>query len=149
MRLCRGSHSTKQENIIPLDTEVAVRVKDGGKFLWLLGQVLGYSQDTKKYEVLDLGEDEDGNTSGTQKKYNVHRRYIRTILKRPNYSREKGSRVYALYPDTTVFYPATVKASAKSRESKQYSLEFDEEEDDDSAKDVDAKYVIVLEETGR
>lgn len=72
-----GSHAGgngESRRCVQPDTEVACRVRDvegSGGWTWILGSVLRYAADTKKYEVLDAGEaddddddDEDGGGGG-------------------------------------------------------------------------------------
>lgn len=58
-----GSHAGgggESRRCVQPDTEVACRVRDGtGAWTWILGTVLRYAADTKKYEVLDAGEVDD------------------------------------------------------------------------------------------
>lgn len=62
-RSAGGSHAGgggESRRCVQPDTEVACRVRDGtGAWTWILGTVLRYAADTKKYEVLDAGEVED------------------------------------------------------------------------------------------
>ena len=54
----------------------------------------------------------------------------------------KDERVLALYPGSTVFYPALVVASAKRRKGNDYVLTFDEEVD---KRIIEFKYVLALQ----
>lgn len=54
----------------------------------------------------------------------------------PNLRLSAGTRVLAMYPDTTTFYPATVAENAASRRDHLYLLNFDDEEDDGDTGDV-------------
>jgi len=57
------------------------------------------------------------------------------------------TRVLAIYPDTTVFYPATIRSSRKTGKQLYYALEFDDEdEDEEIVKHVPARYVIIIPE---
>lgn len=131
---------------IPKDTVVAAYVKlskaDDNE--WLLCSVAGYEAEKKAYIVVDA--DEEVNRSKL-KKYKVIRKNMRILDSVPNRSRSKGSRVLAVYPETTVFYPAVVKSFVKRRAEEYYRLEFEGEEEPGEAVDVPAKYVIDMERT--
>lgn len=82
--------------------------------------------------------------------YSVPRNQLSVLLPNPNMRLSAGTRVLAMYPDTTTFYPATVAENAASRRDHMYLLNFDDEEDDADAggaggvtlaKTVAAKYV--------
>lgn len=114
-------------------SEVACRVKEDGKATWILGRVIRYVSEAKKYEVMDCGDDEK------KKTHMVFKKYIRVLPKKP-LDFAKGSRVHAVYPDTTVFYPATISG----RRGRQALCMFDDEEEDEEnqAKEVNARFVI-------
>ncbi|OSX69972.1 hypothetical protein BU14_0976s0002 [Porphyra umbilicalis] len=160
-----GSHAGgggESRRCVQPDTEVACKVRDlegSGGWIWILGTVLRYAADTKKYEVLDAGEVEDDDNDAEKrrnghppqpKSYSVPRNQLSVLLPNPNMRLSAGTRVLAMYPDTTTFYPATVAENAASRRDHMYLLNFDDEEDDADAggaggvtlaKTVAAKYV--------
>jgi SGF29 tudor-like domain len=116
--------------------EVACRVKEDGKTTWILAKVVRYVSESKKYQVADSG-DEDG-----RKVHMVFKKYIRVIPKLgTNHSSpdRMGIKVMAVYPDTTVFYPALV-CGAPSAE--RYKVMFDDEDPGVGPKFVSARYVI-------
>ena len=65
--------------------------------------------------------------------YSVPRNQLSVLLPNPNMRLSVGTRVLAMYPDTTTFYPATVAENAASRRDHMYLLNFDDEEDDTDA----------------
>jgi len=72
-----GSHAGgggESRRCVQPDTEVACKVRDvegSGGWIWILGTVLRYAADTKKYEVLDAGEVEDDDNDA-EKRRNGH-----------------------------------------------------------------------------
>jgi hypothetical protein len=117
---------------IPPRSDVACKVKEDGKVSWILAKVSRYVSELKKYEVTDSGDDQ------RVKKHMVFKKNIRVLPKKP-YEFENKQRVLAVYPDTTVFYPATVTG----RRGKQIQCLFDDEDDIIyPTKDVDARFVI-------
>jgi SGF29 tudor-like domain len=121
---------------IPPRSEVACRVKEDGNTTWILAKVTRYVSESKKYQVVDSG-DEDG-----LKNHMVFKKHIR-VLPKKIIDLSAGTRVLAVYPDTTVFYPATIVGA---RNGKNIRCMFDDEEEDEEnvTKDVDARYVIAL-----
>lgn len=115
---------------IPKGTQVACLDKSSGE-MWVLGRVTKYMSDTKKYEVLDH--------DGEEQRYRVTRENLRVIPKRPQ-SFEIGKPVLAVYPSTTVFY----KAKLVSRKGKNWAVEFEDEDDNDSnkIKEVDGRFIL-------
>jgi hypothetical protein len=117
---------------IPPRSDVACKVKEDGKVSWILAKVSRYVSELKKYEVTDSGDDE------RVKKHMVFKKNIRVLPKKP-FDFENKQRVLAVYPDTTVFYPATVTG----RRGKYIQCLFDDEEDIMyPTKEVDARFVI-------
>lgn len=100
--------------------------------MWVLGTISRYLPDIKKYEVLDDADGEDV-------KYRVFKRNIRVIPKRAQTFDPKKP-VLAVYPATTVFYPAALV----TRRGKNWTVEFEDEDDQESNKfkEVDARLII-------
>mmetsp|Transcript_5633 Transcript_5633/g.16762 ORF Transcript_5633/g.16762 Transcript_5633/m.16762 type:complete len:276 (+) Transcript_5633:303-1130(+) len=146
-RLKRDGES--RQSLSP-STNVACKVKDDstGDTQWILGSVVQYFPDTKKYQVLDVGDSEDMESDdGVTKRpkyYNLSRNKIRVLPEKPNMEMMAETRAFAVYPNTTVFYPATVRISANTRQEADYLLEFDDEDEEGekSWKRVPAQYVL-------
>lgn len=130
------------DEVIPNGTEVAAVTKSSGKIVVALGSVVRYMAQSRKYEILDIGEKEDG---VPETKWKISRRYLRTLNEDGAYEFEKGARVTAVYPETTCFYPATVVEPASKQNAYICSLEFDWEEEDEKVKKVEAKYVLPID----
>jgi SGF29 tudor-like domain len=127
-----GSGGGGGNTSIPARSDVACKVKEDGKVSWILAKVSRYVSELKKYEVTDSGDDE------RVKKHMVFKKNIRVLPKKP-FDFENKQRVLAVYPDTTVFYPATVTG----RRGKHIQCLFDDEEDMMyPTKEVDARFVI-------
>ncbi|KAH7852673.1 hypothetical protein Vadar_027737 [Vaccinium darrowii] len=132
-------HSPSVEN--HLDTlssltgeQVAARVTEGAeKDQWVVAKVTHFARESGEVEVVDEepGDDEEG---GSQRKYKLPVSDIIPFPKRNNISGARyfgpGEKVLAVYPDTTTLYKATV-IRARKRKTKDYVLEFDDDEDDD------------------
>lgn len=108
-------------------TQVACR---GGGGEWVVGRVKRYIPESQKYEVAD--EDET---------YTVARKNVRTIPRRPPVI-EEAARVLAVYPATTVFYPARLVGKGSPRA---WQVAFDDEDEDeaDTVKDVRPTFVML------
>lgn len=74
--------------------------------------------------------------SSSHRTYSVPRNQLSVLPINPNLRLSAGTRVLAMYPDTTTFYPATVAENAASRRDHLYLLNFDDEEDDGDAADA-------------
>jgi SAGA-associated factor 29 len=120
---------------IPAGSEVACRVKEDGQPTWILAKVRRYVSESKKYDVTDSG-DEDG-----LKTHMVFKKHIRVLPKKAQ-DFEAGTRVLAVYPDTTTYYAAIVR----SRRGANYALVFDDEDEEEAnvTKEVNARHVFVL-----
>lgn len=117
---------------LPPRSEVACRVKEDGNTTWILAKVIRYVSEAKKYEVSDSGDEEGLKT------HMVFKKHIRILSKKTS-DFERGARCFAVYPDTTVFYPATVVG----RRGRQVQCVFDDEEDDENVpKEVDGRHVL-------
>jgi len=117
--------------LIQPKTQVACLDRSSGH-QWVLGRVSRYLPDAKKYEVLD-------DADGEEQVYRVFKKNIRVIPKKPQ-SFDQKKRVLAVYPHTTVFYPA----SLVSRRGKNWVVEFDDEDDqeENKFKEVDGRLII-------
>lgn len=119
-------------SVIPPKTQVACLDRSSGH-QWVLGRVNRYLSDAKKYEVLD-------DADGEEQIYRVFKKNIRVIPKKmQNFEAKK--KVLAVYPHTTVFYPARLV----SRKGKNWVVEFDDEDDQEESKykEVDGRLIIV------
>lgn len=127
----KGHKKRRTTSPIPAKTQVACLTEPNGYPEWVLGRVARYVPESKKYEVID--EDADGDV------YRVSRKNIRVIPKKPQ-NFEPKQRVLAVYPLTTVFYPASlVKKSGKN-----WLVEFDDEDANTTRlKEVQGHYVML------
>lgn len=99
----------------------------------MLGRVSKYLSDAKKYVVLDDADEED-------QVYRVFKKNIRVIPKKMQ-TFDVKKKVMAVYPLTTVFYPARLV----SRKGKSWVVEFDDEDDQEEGKykEVDGRLIFV------
>ncbi|EFA77732.1 DUF1325 family protein [Heterostelium album PN500] len=108
---------------IPPGTQVAAKEKSNN---WILAKVGSYNSKTQKYEVIDEDEDES-------KKFHVS---IKDIIQLPSANSlpptfAANTKVLAMFPDTTTFYPAVVVSSQKVKNKTSfYTLHFDDDQGD-------------------
>ncbi|KAF5479697.1 hypothetical protein F2P56_000496 [Juglans regia] len=117
--------------------QVAARVTpdESEKDEWFVVKVIHFDKETKEFEVLDEepGDDDEG---GGQRKYKLPMSNIIPFPKRNDPSTAQdfppGRQVLAVYPGTTALYKATVVNNNRKRKTDEYSLEFDDDEEDGS-----------------
>lgn len=116
--------------------QVAGRVTpdDAEKDEWFVVKVIHFDKDAKEFEVLDEepGDDEES----IQRKYKLPLSRIIPFPKKSDPSSAPdfppGKNVLAVYPGTTALYKATVVNTHRKRKADDYSLEFDDDEEDGS-----------------
>jgi SAGA-associated factor 29 len=79
----------------------------------VLGQVISYRSELNVYEILDIDD---------HQRYMLPESQVLALGQADTQKKlSKGETVFALYPDTTIFYPATIiqvpKRSAKKSEA--------------------------------
>lgn len=123
--------SPSSSSVIPPKTQVACIDRSTGR-QWVLGRVSRYLPDAKKYEVLD-------DADGEEQIYRVFKKNIRVIPKKPQ-PLDVKKKVLAVYPHTTVFYPARLV----SRKGKNWIVEFDDEDESEEGKfkEIDGRLII-------
>jgi len=120
--------------------------------LWIQASVIKYMADRNRYQVVDEDPGDESNPNPVRKKYVLDAKKLIPLYSLDEFPcstrREfpKGERVLAIFPNTTVFYPAYVVAGPKKRKDPSYALAFDD--DDDRHTIVSAQYVIPLMELG-
>lgn len=126
----RPPKKSKRSAPIPNGTQVACLDKSSGE-MWVLGRIVKYMSEIKRYEVLDH--------DGEEQRYRVTRQFLRVIPKRAQ-SLDPEKPILAVYPRTTVFY----KARLIARRGKNWAVEFDDEDDTDSnkIKEVDGRFIL-------
>eukprot|EP00986_Skeletonema_menzelii_P008428 scaffold3537_cov151-Skeletonema_menzelii.AAC.6 len=89
---------------------------------WILAKIISYNKYTKMYTLSD--EDMASNEI-----YTIPERQVRPLLKHNNNSKwTKGDEVYAVYPDTTSFYPAVV-VNCNTRNGHVVTVQFNDDWD--------------------
>lgn len=141
VKVDRGNIWAHNDVVLPIGQLVAANTDSQSEVkLWFLCTVAKYDPARERYRVVDA----DGST-GFKKAYNLDA--IRIV---PLYALEKyplaerrtfgpGSRVMALFPDTTTFYPCDVIRAPRGAQDT-YTLRFDD--DDDLDREVNALYVF-------
>jgi len=74
---------------------------------WILAKIISYNKYTKMYTL----SDED---MASNEVYTIPERQVRPLLLKNNHKWTKGEAIYAVYPDTTSFYPAVVNYCTKN-----------------------------------
>lgn len=130
--LKKQKRSPPSSSVIPPKTQVACLDRSSGH-QWVLGRIARYLPEVKKYEVLD-------DADGEEQIYRVFKKNIRVIPKKPLSSDTPKKKVLAVYPQTTVFYPARLI----SRKGKNWVVEFDDEDETEESKykEVDGRLII-------
>ncbi|CAI5457719.1 unnamed protein product [Closterium sp. Yama58-4] len=114
--------------------QVAARVSatEDGKDEWIVVKVLRIDREANRFDVIDEepGEEDEGG----QRKYRLSGSCIIPFHKRNEWMSASdfppGSRVLAVFPSTTALYQATVVGQPRKRKSDDYSLEFDDDEEE-------------------
>eukprot|EP00697_Spironema_sp_BW2_P004652 gnl/Spiro4/16314_TR8760_c0_g1_i1.p1 gnl/Spiro4/16314_TR8760_c0_g1~~gnl/Spiro4/16314_TR8760_c0_g1_i1.p1 ORF type:complete len:276 (-),score=87.48 gnl/Spiro4/16314_TR8760_c0_g1_i1:224-1051(-) len=99
---------------------------------WILAVVVRYSRPKQKYLVRDSDPD-------TAEQHELADANVVMLSSRVSVA--PGTRVYALFEGTTVFYPATVRSGPKRKTNPVYVVRFDD--DEDPAKEVLAENIFV------
>ena len=125
------------EEGIPPKSKVAARIsgaseESGYSGFWILASVLKYYPDKNRYDVIDEDNSDDEETTHTDRKtYKLNKNHI--VQLPTDFSQhkpfKKGDQVFAVFPDTTTFYPAIVD-TAPTKNSKNYYLKFEDDEED-------------------
>lgn len=116
--------------------QVAARVSTDGaeKDEWVVVKLIDFDKETKLFDVID--EDPGEEDKSIQRKYKLPKSCIIPFPKIGDPSSAPdfpvGSRVLALYPETTALYRATV-VNLRKRKAEDYLLEFDDDEEDDGS----------------
>eukprot|EP00301_Raphidiophrys_heterophryoidea_P019626 c4521_g1_i2.p1 GENE.c4521_g1_i2~~c4521_g1_i2.p1 ORF type:complete len:246 (+),score=61.83 c4521_g1_i2:23-739(+) len=130
----RSEHTQAQKKagIVPNDEEVACRHEGQ----WILGKIKSHNPKKNEYKIQDADE------TNAHAIFSVPVSDVLQLIA-PEFS--KGTRVLALYPNTTCFYPAEVVSFTK-RGSKPhtYRLQFDDDFEDGREKQtrIEQKYVV-------
>ncbi|KAI9291644.1 DUF1325-domain-containing protein [Neoconidiobolus thromboides FSU 785] len=109
---------------------------------WILANVIHYYPEKNRYQIEDAEVDDDGQKT----KYILPTKYVIPLeTKELNHEFPVGHEVLALYPNTTCFYKATVKALPSQNRSKghhlnHYMVLF--EDDDDTERWVEKNMVL-------
>jgi len=129
---------------IVIGSEVAAKVNKD----WILAKVSRYFPDKGKYEVIDENIDAEDSLQ-QHKQYKLDRDCIIPLQPDSSEESKKGSIVLAIYPDTTVFYNATVvktPSQAPYRGTREYLLKFID--DDEKIQRVAAHHVVPVPNPG-
>ena len=139
------------EEGIPVKSKVAARIsgateESGDSGFWILASILKYYPDKNRYDVIDEdNSDDEESTSTDRKTYKLNKNHIVQLPTDMSQHKlfKKGDKVFAVFPDTTTFYPAIVD-SVPTKTSKNYSLKFEDDEEDGKTplRKVNFKYVM-------
>nr|CAG4711481.1 unnamed protein product [Naegleria fowleri] len=137
---------------IPVKSKVAARIsgaseESGDSGFWILASILKYYPDKNRYDVIDEDNSDDESSSSDRKTYKLNKNHI--VQLPTDFSQhkpfKKGDKVFAVFPDTTTFYPAIVD-TVPTKNSKNYYLKFEDDEEDGKTplRKVSFKYVMAV-----
>mmetsp|Transcript_17753 Transcript_17753/g.31526 ORF Transcript_17753/g.31526 Transcript_17753/m.31526 type:complete len:149 (+) Transcript_17753:220-666(+) len=126
----------RNEPIIPVGCQVAAKVSTG---FWILCRVMrhvtAHGTAGPRYIVEDSDTDDVSPLGSAKKQYTLPPKNVVRLPVDENdptlLEHTVGATVHAVYPETTTFYPATVKSSFRKRKSREYQLAFDGDEPED------------------
>eukprot|EP01031_Cornospumella_fuschlensis_P037638 gene37638-45723_t len=97
----KGAGEYEAPSGIQAETEVAFRISENKNDTIMLGRVLQYRSESSYYDIQDVDD---------QRKYSVPESQVFALGQMDLIQRKlsKGDKVVALYPDTTIFYPAII-----------------------------------------
>jgi hypothetical protein len=115
---------TGDEVTIPRGQQVAAKIVQPNQDpSWILGSIVEFMSHNSKYRIKD---DDPGEAAYGAQEYLVHGKNVVWLSEASNVLTYKGGEVLAMYPESTIFYKATVVASPPSR-VENYTLFFDGE----------------------
>eukprot|EP01132_Coremiostelium_polycephalum_P008039 gene8039-9887_t len=133
--------STPSSSSSTISSGQLVAARDSKSNQWILAKVNSFSAKTQKYEVIDEDEDEP-------KRFSVGNKDIiqlPTASTLPSNTFPINTKVLAMFPDTTAFYPALVVNVQKAKNKPPfYTLHFDDDQENGQTPNrrVSAQYVI-------
>lgn len=97
----KGAGEYEAPSGIQADTEVAFRISENKHDSIMLGRVIQYRSEISYYDILDVDD---------KRKYSIPESQVFALGQMDfNHKKlNKGDKVFALYPDTTIFYPAII-----------------------------------------
>ncbi|KAF2075337.1 hypothetical protein CYY_003366 [Polysphondylium violaceum] len=115
----------KDHNSTTISSGQQVAAKDSKSSQWILAKVNGFNQKTQKYEVIDEDEDEPKRFSVAPKDV-IQLPTLSTLP--PTFA--NNTKVLAMFPDTTAFYPAVVVSVTKTKgKPTHYTLHFEDDQE--------------------
>jgi len=115
----------KEKDHTTISSGQQVAARDAKSSQWILAKVNGFNQKTQKYEVIDEDEDEPKRFSVAPK----------DVIQLPTLSNlpptfANNTKVLAMFPDTTAFYPAVVVSVTKTKgKPTHYTLHFEDDQE--------------------
>ena len=106
--LC-GAVPADPSYVAPIGDMVAALVKGPEDENWILAEVVSYSQNTGKYDVDDIDEEEKTRHTLSKRKIIPLSKWRANYQLNPDALYEKGTTVNAIYPQTTCFYKGVIK----------------------------------------
>ncbi|RYH18280.1 hypothetical protein EON65_27400 [archaeon] len=97
----KGAGEYEAPSGIQADTEVAFRISENKHDSIMLGRVIQYRSEISYYDIQDVDD---------SRKYSIPESQVFALGQMDfNHKKlSKGDKVFALYPDTTIFYPAVI-----------------------------------------
>jgi len=135
------------QTILPVGTQVAALVDAHSKpKLWILASIRSFSSERLRYEVIDEDPGDAQNPDPVRKTYILQQSKIIPLPSLAEFGVSvrrqfaKNEKVLAIYPSTTVLYPAHVVQPPKKTKTDEYLLEF--VDDDSQQKSVHTTLVV-------
>ena len=95
-------------------TDVAIHPSVGNND-FILGRVVLFNIESRYYEITDIDD--------TSRRYHLHESQVYFLDVAELYKKlSKGDEIYAVYPDTTSFYPAVVVQGPKKSNTGEFTL---------------------------
>ncbi|KAM9951671.1 hypothetical protein ACTFIT_002353 [Dictyostelium discoideum] len=141
-----GNHNSSGNGFHGMQPGQLVAARDSKSNQWILAKVSSFSQKTQKYEVIDEDEEESKRFSVGQK----------DIIQLPSHTNlpptfSNNTKVLAMFPDTTAFYPAVVVNVQKVKGKPTfYHLHFEDDQENGETPNrrVNAQHVVALNNGG-
>ena len=95
-------------------TDVAIHPSVGNNDI-ILGRVVSFNMETRYYDITDIDD--------TSRRYHLYESQVYFLDVAELYKKlSKGDEIYAVYPDTTSFYPAVVVQGPKKSNTGDFTL---------------------------
>eukprot|EP00937_MAST-01D_sp_MAST-1D-sp2_P005596 g5596.t1 len=126
-----GRHAERERDAGALEVGDQVAAKVGGD--WILGTIVRCFPQKERYQIEDEDSGDEDDAKGGRASRRRHVLGANQICALPTEGSNNfpaGSRVMAVYPHTTSFYPGTVMQSPRNAATARIIIKFDDDEDE-------------------